>query len=54
MTTRGYSLSATLREVGEAHVTDGQGRMEFIIGQVDGKWKIIRHIDQSIDEEGDK
>jgi hypothetical protein len=53
-TTRGYSLSATFGEGGESNVMKAQGHMEFIISPVDGKWKILRFIDQPMDKEEDK
>ncbi len=53
-TTRAYSLSATFGEGGESNVMKAQGHMEFIISPVDGKWKILRIIDQPMDKEGDK
>ena len=56
-TTRGYSLSATFPASGEGeepHVMSGHGHMKFIVSPVDGKWKILRHIDQPIDKKGDQ
>ena len=53
-TTREYSLSATFGQGAESRVMNGQGHMEFIISPVDGKWKILRHIDQPMDEEGNE
>jgi hypothetical protein len=53
-TTRAYSLSATFGEGGESSVMKAQGHMEFIISPVEGKWKILRIIDQPMDKEGDK
>jgi hypothetical protein len=53
-TTRAYSLSATFGEGGESNVMKAQGHQEFIISPVDGKWKILRIIDQPMDKEGDK
>jgi hypothetical protein len=53
-TTRGCSYSATFGEDGESQVMNGQGHIEFIISPVDGKWKILRFIDQPMDKEGDK
>lgn len=48
-TTRGYSLSAAFGEGGESQVMNGQGRMEFVISPVDGKWRILRFIDQPME-----
>jgi hypothetical protein len=53
-TTRAYSLSATFGESGESNVMKAQGHMEFIISSVEGKWKILRLIDQLIEKEDDK
>ena len=53
-TTRGCSFSAAFGEGGESRVMKGQGHMEFIISPVDGKWKILRFIDQPMDKEGDQ
>jgi hypothetical protein len=55
-TSRGYSLSATFGapgEGGESRVMNGHGHMEFVISPVDGKWKILRYIDEPI-KEGDQ
>ena len=48
-TTRGYSLSAAFGEGGESQVMNGQGCMEFVISPVDGKWRILRFIDQPME-----
>ena len=53
-TTRAYSLSASFAasgQGGESHVMSGHGHMKFIVSPVDGKWKILRHIDQPIDKQ---
>lgn len=53
-TTREYSLSASFAvsgQGGESHVMSGQGYMTFVVSPVDGKWKILRHIDQPIDKQ---
>ncbi len=53
-TARGCSFSATFGEGGESRVVKGQGHVEFIISPVDGKWKILRFIDQPMAKEGNK
>jgi hypothetical protein len=53
-TTRGCSFSAAFGEGGESQIMNGQGHVEFIISPVDGKWKILRFIDQPMDKEEDK
>jgi hypothetical protein len=53
-TRRAYSLSASFGasgKSGETQAMTGHGHMEFVVSPVDGKWKILKHVDQPMDKQ---